>query len=268
MCSSAPEARRLLDSRHGGRLPPRRQTPASALDLKQQPALPPLSTTAVPTPRLGFELPIHSRPAANAPRYCSPWRLVLPAPRAQATWNLEHRLNGPTFFARLVDRPPGTSRSTSSNHRLASPTTLAHTHIMSERPMHRGGGRGGGGGGFRGGRGGGRGGAHGPGGDKAGGDKAAERPKKENILDLAKYMDKQITVKFNGGREVTGTLKGYDALMNLVLDDVKETLRDDQGNESSRSLGLVVARGTLLVVITPVDGSEVIANPFAQPDES
>jgi len=91
--------------------------------------------------------------------------------------------------------------------------------------MHRGGGRGGGGGGFRGGRGGGRGGAHGPGGDKAGGDKAAERPKKENILDLAKYMDKQITVKFNGGREVTGTLKGYDALMNLVLDDVKETLR-------------------------------------------
>ncbi|UNI22431.1 U6 snRNP-associated protein Lsm7 [Purpureocillium takamizusanense] len=97
---------------------------------------------------------------------------------------------------------------------------------MSERPMHRGGGRGGGGGNFRGGRGGGRGGgAHGPGGDKTGGDKGSERPKKENILDLAKYMDKQITVKFNGGREVTGTLKGYDALMNLVLDDVKETMR-------------------------------------------
>jgi hypothetical protein len=28
-----------------------------------------------------------------------------------------------------------------------------------------------------------------------------ERPKKENILDLSKYMDKQITVKFSGGRE-------------------------------------------------------------------
>jgi hypothetical protein len=28
-----------------------------------------------------------------------------------------------------------------------------------------------------------------------------DRPKKENILDLAKYMDKRITVKFNGGRE-------------------------------------------------------------------
>ncbi|OTB07355.1 hypothetical protein M426DRAFT_30263, partial [Hypoxylon sp. CI-4A] len=83
-----------------------------------------------------------------------------------------------------------------------------------------------------------------------------ERPKKENILDLSKYTDKRITVKFNGGREVTGTLKGYDALMNLVLDDVQE--------EATRSLGLVVARGTLLVVISPVDGSEEIENPFAQ----
>ncbi|CAH0022562.1 unnamed protein product, partial [Clonostachys rhizophaga] len=59
----------------------------------------------------------------------------------------------------------------------------------------------------------------------------------------------------------------YDALMNLVLDDGKETVRDDQGNESTRSLGLVVARGTLLVLVSPVDGSEEIANPFAQAEE-
>lgn len=129
---------------------------------------------------------------------------------------------------------------------------------MSDRPTHRGGR--GVGGGSRGGRGGGRGGRDGGGGDKG------EKPKKENILDLAKYMDKEITVKFNGGREVTGTLKGYDALMNLVLDEVKETVRDEEGNESTRPLGLVVARGTLLVVITPVDGSEEIANPFAAPE--
>ncbi|MCJ1393650.1 Sm-like protein lsm7 [Xylographa bjoerkii] len=127
---------------------------------------------------------------------------------------------------------------------------------MSERGNFRGGrggGRGGGGGGdHRGGRGGGRGGAQGQ----------AEKPKKENILDLSKYMDKQINVKFNGGREVVGTLKGYDQLMNLVLDDVQELLRDDEGNESTRSLGLMVARGTLLVLISPTDGSEQIPNPF------
>lgn len=67
---------------------------------------------------------------------------------------------------------------------------------------------------------------------------------------------------------VIGTLKGYDALMNLVLDDVSETLRDDDGNTTTRPLGLVVARGTLLVLVSPMDGSEEIANPFvAQEDE-
>lgn len=61
---------------------------------------------------------------------------------------------------------------------------------MSERANFRGGGRGRG---DRGGRGG--------GGDRGGrGGQGAER-KKENILDLSKYMDKEISVKFNGGRE-------------------------------------------------------------------
>lgn len=72
---------------------------------------------------------------------------------------------------------------------------------MSERANFRGGrgGRGGGSGGsdHRGGRGGG----HGRGGGSAGGQSQAEKPKKENILDLTKYMDQEITVKFNGGRE-------------------------------------------------------------------
>ena len=63
---------------------------------------------------------------------------------------------------------------------------------MSERGNFRGGR---GGRGDRGGRGGGE--RGGRGGGQAGG---AER-KKENILDLTKYMDKEITVKFNGGRE-------------------------------------------------------------------
>ncbi|KAF3037007.1 Sm-like protein lsm7 [Didymella keratinophila] len=133
---------------------------------------------------------------------------------------------------------------------------------MSERGAFRG--RGGGRGEHRGGRGGGRGGAQG---GNATGQQQTERPKKENILDLSKYMDKQITVKFSGGREVIGTLKGYDQLMNLVLDEVKEAMTDDEGNVRYRKLGLIVARGTLLVVISPVDGSEEIANPFIQEEE-
>ena len=39
-------------------------------------------------------------------------------------------------------------------------------------------------------------------------DKDKEKKKKESILDLAKYLDKQIRVKFSGGRE--GKLGGLD----------------------------------------------------------
>jgi U6 snRNA-associated Sm-like protein LSm7 len=38
-------------------------------------------------------------------------------------------------------------------------------------------------------------------------------------------MNKAVRVKFAGGREVTGVLKGFDQLMNLVLDDTEETLQ-------------------------------------------
>lgn len=75
------------------------------------------------------------------------------------------------------------------------------------RAQHRGG---------AGGRGGGRGG-HGGG---AGGDQQTkERPKKENILDLSKYMDKRITVKFNGGREgklVSSLLMSHGCAVTVV----------------------------------------------------
>jgi U6 snRNA-associated Sm-like protein LSm7 len=48
---------------------------------------------------------------------------------------------------------------------------------------------------------------------------------------------------------------------------VADFAADDEGNVRYRKLGLIVARGTLLVVISPVDGSEEIANPFIQEEE-
>jgi hypothetical protein len=48
---------------------------------------------------------------------------------------------------------------------------------------------------------GGRGGHHAGRGSHSGGGGDREKPKKENILDLGKYMDKKICVKFTGGRE-------------------------------------------------------------------
>ncbi|XP_071440368.1 U6 snRNA-associated Sm-like protein LSm7 [Hetaerina americana] len=93
-----------------------------------------------------------------------------------------------------------------------------------------------------------------------------EKKRKESIFDLSKYIDKNIRVKFAGGREASGNLKGYDPLFNLVMDNTIEFLRDPDDpyrlTENTRALGLVVCRGTAVVLICPVDGMERIANPF------
>ncbi|KAI9585952.1 U6 snRNA-associated Sm-like protein LSm7 [Glossina fuscipes] len=101
---------------------------------------------------------------------------------------------------------------------------------------------------------------------KSGSNDGKEKRRKESILDLSKYLEKQIRVKFAGGREASGVLKGYDALLNLVLDNTIEYLRDPdepfKPSEETRNLGLVVCRGTALVLICPQDGVEAIPNPF------
>mmetsp|Transcript_16787 Transcript_16787/g.20196 ORF Transcript_16787/g.20196 Transcript_16787/m.20196 type:complete len:101 (-) Transcript_16787:98-400(-) len=95
--------------------------------------------------------------------------------------------------------------------------------------------------------------------------------KKETVFDLGKHIDKSVRVKLSGGREVLGTLKGYDQLLNLVLDVTTEFLRDPEDplkiTDATRPLGLVVCRGTAVMLISPTDGTEEIANPFLQHEE-
>jgi U6 snRNA-associated Sm-like protein LSm7 len=97
-----------------------------------------------------------------------------------------------------------------------------------------------------------------------------EGPKREAILDLNQYKDEQIRVKFIGGRQIIGELKGFDQLMNLVLENVTETLRDPEDDtvltDKTRDLGFVVVRCTSVLTISPVKGSEIIENPFIVQD--
>jgi len=92
------------------------------------------------------------------------------------------------------------------------------------------------------------------------------KSKKGSILDLNNYLNTEIRVKFSGGREVCGVLVGYDPLLNLVLDSSKESIRDPfdpyKTTNAHRQLGLIVARGPAVVVVSPVNGTEEIANPF------
>ncbi|ESW98406.1 hypothetical protein HPODL_04033 [Ogataea parapolymorpha DL-1] len=93
-----------------------------------------------------------------------------------------------------------------------------------------------------------------------------EGPKRDAILDLQKYQNQRLVITFLGGRKVTGVLKGFDQLMNLVLDNCFETLREECDSHTlssqTRHLGLVVVRGPVLLTISPFGGSEVIENPY------
>ncbi|KAG6378467.1 hypothetical protein JVT61DRAFT_12726 [Boletus reticuloceps] len=40
--------------------------------------------------------------------------------------------------------------------------------------------------------------------------------------ELKKFMDKKLFVHLQGGRKVSGTLRGYDLFLNLVIDDALE----------------------------------------------
>ncbi len=79
-------------------------------------------------------------------------------------------------------------------------------------------------------------------------------------------------MKFLGGREVIGILKGYDPLVNIVLDKAQEIIRDPRDpykqTENTRELGLVVCRGKSVMLVCPQNGFEEIKNPFAEEEEA
>ena len=93
----------------------------------------------------------------------------------------------------------------------------------------------------------------------------------EPVINLEKYMEKRLRVRFVGGREVVGTLKGFDGLVNVVLDDTTEELPAPAAGAgagagaapaTTRYLGLVVCRGPHVLVVGPDEGLREIANPF------
>ncbi|XP_031575364.1 small nuclear ribonucleoprotein G-like [Actinia tenebrosa] len=67
--------------------------------------------------------------------------------------------------------------------------------------------------------------------------------------ELKKYMDKKLSLKLNGGRHVTGVLRGYDPFMNLVLDEAVE----DASATEKHSIGMVVIRGNSIVTMESLD---------------
>ncbi|EJU06273.1 like-Sm ribonucleo protein [Dacryopinax primogenitus] len=57
--------------------------------------------------------------------------------------------------------------------------------------------------------------------------------------ELKKFMDKRLFVYIQGGRRVSGVLRGYDIFLNLVVDDAVE----ESGTSGKKHIGQVVIRG-------------------------
>ncbi|KAK6017250.1 LSM domain protein [Cooperia oncophora] len=65
--------------------------------------------------------------------------------------------------------------------------------------------------------------------------------------ELKKYMDKEMELKLNGNRRVSGVLRGFDPFMNMVIEDAIEYPK----NGDPVSLGMVVIRGNSVVIMEP-----------------
>ncbi|KAL0574323.1 hypothetical protein V5O48_007634 [Marasmius crinis-equi] len=60
--------------------------------------------------------------------------------------------------------------------------------------------------------------------------------------ELKKFMDKKLFVHLQGGRKVSGTLRGYDLFLNLVIDDALEESTPGQ----KHPIGTVVSQTSVL----------------------
>jgi len=96
--------------------------------------------------------------------------------------------------------------------------------------------------------------------------------KPSSVFDLNPYIDKEIRVKFVGGREVVGALRGWDTSGSLILDETTEYLRDPLDptiiTDKTRKLGRVLCKGASVMSLCPVEGMQEIENPFVQPPGS
>ena len=64
---------------------------------------------------------------------------------------------------------------------------------------------------------------------------------------LESVLNKKVALLLKDNRTLEGSLIGYDAYMNLVLDDVEE-----KAQEVNRKLGVVIVRGSNVVRMVPI----------------
>mmetsp|Transcript_16629 Transcript_16629/g.24880 ORF Transcript_16629/g.24880 Transcript_16629/m.24880 type:complete len:81 (+) Transcript_16629:116-358(+) len=57
--------------------------------------------------------------------------------------------------------------------------------------------------------------------------------------DLKRFMDKKLRLTLNGNRKIVGTLRGFDAFLNVVLEEAV----DEKATDGNGYIGQIVIRG-------------------------
>jgi small nuclear ribonucleoprotein G len=76
---------------------------------------------------------------------------------------------------------------------------------------------------------------------------------KPQLPELKRYMEKRLAIKLNAGRQVTGTLRGFDHFMNLVLDDAVEDVSLTEKRPIGKIVSCIVFMIQFLVDAIPCD---------------
>ena len=77
-----------------------------------------------------------------------------------------------------------------------------------------------------------------------------------SLPDLKNLMDKQLSLSLNGKRQISGVLRGFDAFMNIVLDDALEhitSLPSTEEDSNKKTLGLIVIRGNSIISLEAME---------------
>ncbi|GFZ51655.1 hypothetical protein JCM24511_09423 [Saitozyma sp. JCM 24511] len=67
--------------------------------------------------------------------------------------------------------------------------------------------------------------------------------------ELKKFMDRRLFLHLQGGRQVSGVLRGFDMFLNLVVDNAHEEL----GAGQRKPCGMIVIRGNSVSSMELVD---------------
>ncbi|XP_022099908.1 U6 snRNA-associated Sm-like protein LSm8 [Acanthaster planci] len=70
---------------------------------------------------------------------------------------------------------------------------------------------------------------------------------------LESYINHTVSVITNDGRQIVGTLKGFDQTINLILDESHERVYNSASGVEQVVLGLYIIRGDNIAIIGEID---------------